>query len=45
MAARVCLAIILSADKALLDLGTFDFVDSHLFYTGGRHSSDVVEIP
>ena len=37
MSARVRLAVILSADEALRDLGTFAFFTSHLFYAGGRH--------
>ena len=44
MAARVRLVVILSADKALRDLGTFAFVASHLFSAGGLHSSAVVEL-
>ena len=44
MAARFRLAIIPSADKALLDLGTFTFVASHLFYVSGRHLSAVAEL-
>ena len=44
MAARVRLAIILSVDKALRDLGTFAFVVSHLFSAGGRHLSAVAEL-
>ena len=35
MAARVCLAVISSADESLCDLGTFAFVVSHLFFAGG----------
>ena len=34
MAARICLAVIPSADEALRDLGTFAFVASHLFSAG-----------
>ena len=30
MAVRICLAVIPSADESLRDLGTFDFVASHL---------------
>ena len=44
MAARVRLAVIPSADKALRDLGTFDFVASHLLSAGGHHSSAVAEL-
>ena len=44
MGARVRLAVILSADKALRDLGAFDFVASHLFSAGGRHSSAVADL-
>ena len=43
-AARFCLAAILSADEALRDLGTFAFVASHLFSTGGWHLSAVAEL-
>ena len=43
-AARVCLAAIPSAEEALRNLGTFAFVASHLFSTGGRHSSAVAEL-
>ena len=42
--ARVRLAAILSADEALCGLGTFAFVASHLFSTGGWHSSAVAEL-
>ena len=42
--ARFRLADILSADKALRDIGTFTFVALHIFSIGGRHSSAVVEI-
>ena len=41
---RVCLATILSVEKALRDLGTFAFIASHLFSAGGRHSSTVTEL-
>ena len=41
MSAKVRLAVIPSADKALGDLGTFAFVTLHLFSVGGRHLSDV----
>ena len=44
MAARIRLAVILSADEALRDLGTFAFVTSHLFSVGGRHLSAVSEL-
>ena len=44
MAARVRLAVIPSADKALHDLGTFAFVALHLFSAGRRHLSAVVEL-
>ena len=37
MSARVRLAAILSADKAICNIGTFTFVSSHLFSAGGRH--------
>ena len=43
-AARFLLAAIPSADEALRNLGTFDFVASYLLSTGRRHSSAVVEI-
>ena len=43
-AARVCLACILSADKAQSDLGTFAFFTSHLLSTAGRNTSAVAEI-
>ena len=43
-AARVRLATIPSADKALRDLGTFAFVALHLFLVGGRHLSAVAEL-
>ena len=42
--ARVRLAVILSADKALRNLGTFAFVTSHLFSAGRCHSSDFSEL-
>ena len=42
--ARFRLAVILSADKALRDLGTFAFVASHLLSAGRRHSSAFAEI-
>ena len=44
MAARVCLAVNPSSDKALCDLGIFDFVTLHLFSAGGRHSSAVAKL-
>ena len=43
-AARVRLACILYVDEALRDLGTFDFVASHLFSAAGRHASAVAEL-
>ena len=43
-AARVHMAAIPSADEALCDLGTFAFVASHLFSTGGRHFSTFTEL-
>ena len=42
--ARVRLAVILSADKALRNLGTFAFVASHLFSVGRCHSSAFAEL-
>ena len=44
VAARVCLAVILSADETLRELGTFAFVASHLFSAGRRHSSALAEL-
>ena len=44
MDARVRLAVILSADEALRDLGTFAFFVSHLFSACGRHSSSVADL-
>ena len=44
MATRVHLADIPSVDKALQDLGTFDFFASHLFYACRRHSPAVTEL-
>ena len=44
MSARVRLAVIPSADKALCDLGTFAFFASHFFSAGGRHSSAITNI-
>ena len=43
-AARVRLDAISSAEEALRNLGTFDFVASHLFSAGGRHSSTIIEL-
>ena len=40
----VRLAVILSAEEALCDLGTIAFVASHLFSTGALHSSAVAEL-
>ena len=42
--ARFRLAVILSADEALRDLGTFTFVALHLLSAGRRHSSAFAEI-
>ena len=42
MSARILLATILSAVKALRNLGTFAFVASHIFSAGRKHSSAVV---
>ena len=44
MATRVRFAVILSADEALRDLGTFAFVTLHLFSEGGSHLSAVADI-
>ena len=44
MAARVRLAIILSADKLLRDLGTFAFVASHLFSAVGCPSAAIAKL-
>ena len=44
MLARVCLAVIPSADEALRNLGTFTLVALHLFSAGGRHSSAAAEL-
>ena len=44
MAARVRLVVIPSVDKALHDLGMFDFVTLYLFSAGGLHSSTVTNI-
>ena len=44
VATRVRLAVIPSVDKALCDLGTFDFVALHLYSAGVRHSSAVAEL-
>ena len=43
-AAQVHLACTPSADEALRDLGTFEFVALHLFYAAGRHTSAVAEL-
>ena len=43
-AARVRLAATLSAEEALRDLGTFDFVALHLLFAGRRHSSAAAEL-
>ena len=43
-ATRVRLSAIPSVDEALCELGTFAFVDSHLFSAGRRHSSVVVDL-
>ena len=42
--ARVHLAAIMSADEALLDLGIFYFIVSHLLSVGGRHATEVVDL-
>ena len=42
--ARFRLAVILSADEALRNLGTFAFVASHLFSAGRCHLSDFAEL-
>ena len=44
MAARVRLAVTLSMDKALRNLGKFAFVALHLFSAGMRHLSAVSEL-
>ena len=44
IAVRVHLAVILSADEALRDLGTLAFVTLHLFSVGGRHLSAIAEL-
>ena len=44
MAVRVRLAVILSADEALCDLGTFAFVVLHLSSAGGSHLSAVANL-
>ena len=44
MVPRIRLAVIMSADKTLRDLVTFDFVASHLFSSGLRHSSAVAKL-
>ena len=43
-ASQVLLSVILSVDKALLNLRTFAFVALHLFSTAGRHTEEVVEL-
>ena len=43
-ATRVRLSAIMSTEEALRYLLTFTFVESHLFYAGGRNSSAVVEL-
>ena len=43
-ATRVLLEAIQSTDEALHNLGKFAFVTSHLFSTGGRHSSVDAEL-
>ena len=40
-AARVRLTTTLSVDESLHNLGTFDFVASHLFSASERHSSAI----
>ena len=42
--AWVCLEVILSADDAICDLGTFAFVESHLFSMRGKHAVAVADI-
>ena len=44
MAARVRLAVIPSADKALRNLGMFAFFASHFFSARGRHISAVADV-
>ena len=44
IAARFFLAVILSADEVLLNLGTFLFMTLHLFSAAGPHTSAVVEL-
>ena len=42
--ARFRLACILSVDKGLSDMGTFDFAASHIFSVTGRHALAVAEL-
>ena len=44
MSVRVRLAVILSADEALRDIGTYAFVALHLFSAGESHSSTISEL-
>ena len=44
MAVMVRLAVIPSADKALSNLGTFDFFALHVLSAGERHSSAVTKL-
>ena len=44
MAARVCLAVIPSADEALRDLGMFAFINIYLFSAGKCHSYAISEL-
>ena len=44
MAARFRLAVILSTDEALRNLGTFAFAMSHLFSAGRSHLSAVADL-
>ena len=44
MAMSVLLAVILSVDEALHNLGAFFCVTLHLFSAGGRHLSAVAEL-
>ena len=43
-AVRFRLAAMTCAEETICDLGTFAFVASHLFSTGGQHSSAVAEL-
>ena len=43
-AMRVHMAVILSVDEALRNLGTFDFVALRLFSAGRRYSPDIMEL-